>query len=380
LKKRTNKILSVWLFDRALPLTGGVAHSFLHLGRHSDRTRIVLHALACQRTDDDNDTAFADAGITPHLIGDRGYIAPALALRRLLQRHPPHIILCCSLKPYLLARAAAFGLPTRAIFWHVAITDILDGKLRTGLYRLLVRNDDVLANSHATADAHAFPGHRGRTRVVYLGVSDYENAAPAPRSARQALFGIAPSATVIAYTAGFVEYKKHIVLLDAFAILAPRFPTLHLVLIGVGPLRKKLMARATAATHGDRIHFVGARSDVRALLGVVDIYAHPAVGEGFGLAVVEAMLAGLPVVAARAGALPEIIDGTSNGLLCAPNDSADLAANLERLLDNTELRQSLGSTARATALARFAPDNYAAAMTGALEAFCSGPRHNTLRP
>jgi glycosyltransferase involved in cell wall biosynthesis len=379
LKKRTKKLLSVFLFDRALPLTGGVAQSFLHFGRHADRGRIVLHALACQRTADDNHAAFADAGMTPHLIGDRGYLWPALALRRLVLRHQPDVILCCSLKPYILARAAALFLPARALFWHVAITDILDGRLRTRLYRLLARNDDVLANSHSTAAAHAFPAHRGRTRVVYLGVPDCaadENTAPAPHSARQALLGIAPSAAVIAYTAGFVTFKQHTVMLDAFAILAPRFPDLHLLLIGAGALRETISARAAATAHADRIHFAGARRDARALLGTVDIYAHPAVGEGFGLAVVEAMLAGLPVVAARAGALPELIDGTSNGLLCAPNDPADLAACLERLLNDADLRLSLGSTARNTALARFAPDTYAAAM----EEFLCGAAQGATQP
>jgi glycosyltransferase involved in cell wall biosynthesis len=361
--------LKAFLFDRSLPLTGGVAQSFLHLGRHSDPTRISWHAVACQRTIADGDAEFAAAGIMPHSIGDRGYARPAWALRQLLRRHRPDVILCCSLKPYLLARIAACGLHTRVVFWHVAITDILDGALRSSLYRILARNADVLANSHATAEAVGFAGHRGRTRVVHLGVPD---ATAAPLAARPAPPGMAGDARIIAYTANFVAYKKHDILLDAFAILAPEYADLHLLLIGAGPAGVALKARAGALPSG-RVHFAGARSDVRELLATIEIYAHPAVGEGFGIAVVEAMLAGLPVVAANAGALPELIDDMRTGLLCAPDDAADLAACLRRLLDDPDLRSALGRAARETARSRFTPEAYAACLTGVVAEFAAPP-------
>jgi glycosyltransferase involved in cell wall biosynthesis len=259
------------------------------------------------------------------------------------------------------------------VFWHVAITDILDGSVRRQLYRWLARDADVVANSRATADSVAFTAHRGRTRVLYLGVPDQ---AAAPRDERQSRLGISPQAQIIAYTANFVAYKQHEILLDAFALLAPRYPALHLVFIGVGP-RRDAMARVAESLPHDRVHFAGARDDVRALLGTIDIYAHPAVGEGFGIAVVEAMLAGLPIVAARAGALPELIDAGRTGLLCAPADPADLAACLRRLLDDPALCASLGSAARAEALARFAPEIYAASLTGILAQFATSAAAET---
>jgi glycosyltransferase involved in cell wall biosynthesis len=356
-------MLRAFLFDRSLPLTGGVAHSFLIFGRHRDRARIALHAVSCQGIEAGLAAGCADAGIVPHDIGDRGYGAPGMALRRLVLEYRPHVVLCCSLKPYLLALAAARGLKTRVVFWHVAITDILDRGLRRFTYRWLARRRDVLANSQATLAAASYRWHRGRSRVVYLGVEDLPVAAapvPAclPRGARPIL-----------YTASFVAFKQHKILLDAFAHVAAGRDDVHLLLIGVGPLRKAAMRQAEATGHGARIHFLGARDDVRALLRLADIYAHPAVGEGFGIAVVEAMLAGLPIVAARAGALPELVDGVSNGLLCAPGDARDLAACLLRLLDDPASCRSLGAAARHTAVTRFTPAAYADNMTTVIEAY-----------
>jgi glycosyltransferase involved in cell wall biosynthesis len=248
------------------------------------------------------------------------------------------------------------------VFWHVAITDILDGRLRRLTYRWLARNRDVLANSQATMAATSYGWHRGRSRVVYLGVEDLPPATPpvaaVPRGAR-----------IVVYTASFVPFKQHTILLEAFGQIAAERNDVHLLLIGVGSLQPALVRRAHATGHAARIHFLGARADVRALLRLADIYAHPAVGEGFGLAVVEAMLAGLPIVAARAGALPELVDGVSNGLLCAPADARDLAACLLQLLDDAALRKSLGEAARETALSRFAPKLYADEMTNAIEAY-----------
>jgi glycosyltransferase involved in cell wall biosynthesis len=98
----------------------------------------------------------------------------------------------------------------------------------------------------------------------------------------------------------------------------------------------------------------------------MDIYAHPADGEGFGLAVVEAMLAKRPTVAARAGAIPEIVEHQRNGLLAEPGDPASLLEALERLAGDPALRESLGATARADCLARFSPELYTESLTSAL--------------
>ena len=240
----TTAPVRAFFFDRSLPITGGVAHSFLYFGRHADPGRIIVRAVSCEDISADTASALADTGIGSTSIGDEGYVRPALRLRRLVAAERPDIVLCSSLKPYLLTKFAIMGTRTRAVFWHVGIAGLIEGRSRRLVYRMLARREDTLANSRATSDAFAFSGHRGRSHVVDLGVEDWTTlpeAAPLARLER-AGFGIPLDAFVIGYTARFVPFKRHRVLVEAFASLAREHSDLHLVFIGIGTLQEAVRA------------------------------------------------------------------------------------------------------------------------------------------
>ncbi len=116
-----------------------------------------------------------------------------------------------------------------------------------------------------------------------------------------------------------------------------------------------------------RIHFLGPRTDARRLLGVMDIYVHPARGEGFGLAIAEAMLASKPVVVAREAAPVEYIHDGDNGLLFEPGNAADLAGKIMRLAGDIDLANRLAANGRAYCLTHFAPSRFAEAMCRLIE-------------
>lgn len=108
----------------------------------------------------------------------------------------------------------------------------------------------------------------------------------------------------------------------------------------------------TAAPLGDRCRFLGQRDDVPELMARADIYCQPNTGpEPFGLSLVEALSAGLPVVSSRLGAAPEIVDA-SCGVLVEPGNTAELAKELAGLLDDAARREHLarGGPVRARAL------------------------------
>jgi len=138
-------------------------------------------------------------------------------------------------------------------------------------------------------------------------------------------------------------------LLDAVALLAPRFPALHLVLAGSGELDTW---RRAAAKRGivSRVELTGwidaaARS---AQLARAAVFCLPSHAEGLPMALLEAMAAGKAVVASRVGAIPEaLLDGV-NGLMVPPRDAPALATALARVLDDAGLQQNLGARARAT--------------------------------
>ena len=94
------------------------------------------------------------------------------------------------------------------------------------------------------------------------------------------------------------------------------------------------------------VHFLGQRRDVPDLLNAMDIFVLPSYSEGLSLALLEAMAAGLPVIATAVGGLPEVVTDGDNGLLIPPRDAAALAGALERLLADPALAQRLGANAR----------------------------------
>lgn len=124
---------------------------------------------------------------------------------------------------------------------------------------------------------------------------------------------------------------------------------------------------AAAGPGNSRIHFMGARSDVRQLLGLVDVYVHPGRQEGFGLAVVEAMLAKCAVVAAREGAMVELIESGKTGLLFEAGNEHDLADAVVQMSSDAGVARQMGTAARAACLERFNIDLFADAITKFLE-------------
>ena len=104
--------------------------------------------------------------------------------------------------------------------------------------------------------------------------------------------------------------------------------------------------------HG-MVTFLGARDDVPTLLDAADVYVQPSLSEGLGLAVLEAMAAGLPVIATRTGGLPEVVADNQTGLLVPPGDAPALANALQYLLDNVNRRDKMGKAGRARAVSCF---------------------------
>ncbi|HYZ76635.1 MAG TPA: glycosyltransferase [Gaiellaceae bacterium] len=153
--------------------------------------------------------------------------------------------------------------------------------------------------------------------------------------------------------------KGYDVLLQALAVL----PGAALVLVGDGPEREPLETLARDLGLGGRVRFAGWQAEPRRHLTTFDVFALPSRFEGFPLAIVEAMLAELPVVATAVGSVPEAVREDETGLLVTPDEPAVLAAALGRLLEDPTLRDRLGARGRALALERFT----AAAMARSFE-------------
>jgi glycosyltransferase involved in cell wall biosynthesis len=119
------------------------------------------------------------------------------------------------------------------------------------------------------------------------------------------------------------------------------------VIVGDGPDRPSVEAELERLGLGPVARLVGERDDVLELLGGADIFVLSSRSEGLPLSILEAMSAGLPVVASRVGGVPELVLDGETGLLVPPGEPSSLAAAIERLLVDPALRNRLGAAGRA---------------------------------
>jgi glycosyltransferase involved in cell wall biosynthesis len=149
--------------------------------------------------------------------------------------------------------------------------------------------------------------------------------------------------------------------LDVLLLALARLPGVAAVLVGDGPDRAALEALAGELGLAERVVFMGWSNDVRRLLPGFDVLAQPSRREGFGISVVEAMLAEVPVVATDAGGMAEVIVDGVTGVTVPADDPDALAGALAGLLDDPSRRRAMGAEGRRIALERFSADAMAAA-------------------
>jgi glycosyltransferase involved in cell wall biosynthesis len=212
----------------------------------------------------------------------------------------------------------------------------------------------------------------GRSRVVMNGIDVDELAARAP-GARAAL-GLAADAQVIGCVARFDPVKRHDVLVQALALIAPRRPRLSLLLAGDGP-EKARVERLAAAIPGRPVVTRGATGWATNLFSSCDLYVTASVKEGLPMAPLEAMASGVAVIATDVPGHREVVEDGATGLLVPPDDASALAAAIESLLDDPDRRRRMGEAGRTRVLRDFtvAPmvaataDVYRAAASSALK-------------
>lgn len=158
--------------------------------------------------------------------------------------------------------------------------------------------------------------------------------------------------TLVLAVGRLIEQKGYGDLLDAFALVARLRSDVDLAVVGEGEEREMMLARARAAGIEERVHLLGRRDDVGPLLQAADLYVAASRWEGLPLALLEAMAAGLPVLATAVGDVPSVVDEGS-GVLVPPSESDVLAAAMVELLDDVARRTSLGAGARRRAVEEF---------------------------
>jgi glycosyltransferase involved in cell wall biosynthesis len=147
--------------------------------------------------------------------------------------------------------------------------------------------------------------------------------------------------------------KNQMGLVEFFAVLAVEYPRAHLLLIGDGPQRAEIGRKVEQLHLTNRVHLLGACSNVPSLLRIADIYVHYAKAETFGIVLIEAARAGLPIAALPVGGIPEVFAGLGGGVELNADSSAPSMERLRPYLESEQLRRDVGSKMRSNFLKNF---------------------------
>ena len=294
-----------------------------------------------------------DAAIGRHFAGSPVRVAPvscwagdidiafALRLRRLLETERPDLV-------HLHSRRGADVMGAWGV--HLAglpcvLSRRVDNPEPRAWARLKYRlHDRVIAISQGIAEVLAAQGvPREKLRVVRSSLDPRPWQRPETRADFAVQFGVPEDAVLIGVIAQLIPRKGHRVLFDALRQL-PQRERVRVICFGRGALREKLQRQA--ATLGDTVRFAGFRDDLPRWMGCLDLVAHPAWTEGLGVSLLQAAAASVPVLASRAGGLPEAVADGRTGLLVDPGDVPAWTEALARLVANPDLRRQLGARGR----------------------------------
>ncbi len=286
-------------------------------------------------------------------------VAALLRLVRLCRRERPAIVHTHTSKAGFLGRLAA-KIARVPVVIHQPHGHIFYGyydSRRTTVYvkleRLAARwSDRIVTLTDLGRDEHLSQGIGRPEQFVTIPsgvrVRDLQARALSQAQARARL-GLSPSAFVVLGLGRLVPVKGFDLLVEALARVTPKVGDARVVIVGDGPERDRLLARAAELGVADRLVLAGAVVAPETLaiyFAAADVFAAPARNEGMGRALVEAMALGLPVVGTAVGGIPSVIGDGVAGRVIAPEDVAGLAEALLDLADDPRFRSKLAEAAR----------------------------------
>jgi glycosyltransferase involved in cell wall biosynthesis len=210
---------------------------------------------------------------------------------------------------------------------------------------LLQRRDRVVgvgeAVRKALIDHEGLP--QGRVGVIYNGIDTarFGNGVHDRLAIRRDM-GVGADDFVVALVARLDYLKDHATAVRMLKRVVEQQPQVRLVLVGEGPEKPAIEHLIDQYGLGANVRLLGLRKDVARLLKATDLFLLTSISEGIPLTVLEAMAAGLPILATRVGGLGEIVEDGRTGLLAPSGDDAALAQSLLRFVEDTGLRRQMG--------------------------------------
>jgi len=341
---------------------GGVEQLLYLTARHNDCSKYHLTFLAYE----------SEQGVTADKLRDLGYQVTGLnktqrlydlrivyALYKAIKRTQPDII-------HLYHKTSVLGrLAAKLARVPVVICNDVDMNWETygfvtGVFASVKRRMDFMADRVIASSkvVHDYWNKQGRSNYMIMHQPfDAESllAKAAPDYVGPFRQGASP---VIIVVSRFFHGKGLEFVLQAMPRVLERFPGLRLKMIGAGPMQGQLDALASSLELTDCIDFPGFSDDVFAELLTSDVYVLPSLTEGYSISTIEAMAAGLPVVATSVGIVPELVESGKSGIVIESGSSSAISDALLDLLEDAGQCREMGRVGRERVLSALSPAVY----------------------
>jgi glycosyltransferase involved in cell wall biosynthesis len=343
--------------ENSTPLgLGRVALGFADQARHAEPDLPAIDVTFVTYRRANQQTAFAEAAVAARIpvieIPERKRwdLGVLKEVRRIVTDFKPDILETHNMKSHFLVRANGLQRHFPWVAWNHGYTsrDRIDRAYKQadrwclrGAFRLMT----VCQPFAAAMQELGIP--RNKITVLHNFVDTYTRSSDDDVLRLKQQLGLNDELVIV--TIGRMSLEKgHTDLLDAIALLkeTPGLPRHGFVLVGDGPEEQNLRRKAASLGIEDRILWAGFQKNVAPYYAAASIFALPSHSEGSPNVILEAMSAGLPIAATRAGGVPEILEDNVTGLMVPTRDPQALAGALQKLLLSEDLRARLASAAR----------------------------------
>lgn len=284
----------------------------------------------------------------------------------------PAIVHTHMAKAGMLGRVAAFaynltrgGAPKARVI-HTYHGHVLDGYFSRAMTALFINIERALAliSDRIVAISPAIRqellqtyriGSADQYRVVPLGfdLAPFAAVDDVARAAARRALDLPDGALVVSTVGRLTAIKQHRLFLDTMRLVIDAQPRAMALIAGDGELKDELIQHAAALGIGDRVRMLGWRKDLPTIYAATNVFLLTSRNEGTPVALIEAMAAAVPGVSTNVGGVGDVMGGGDAGRMAPFGDAAGLAAAVNELLDNPELRSAMGARARARVLAHY---------------------------
>lgn len=287
------------------------------------------------------------SGINVKILGMKSYHNPLniIALLQLMRRNRIKILHIHGYYAGTFGRLAAIIARVPIIIYHVHSTYYGYKKRNILIEKTLsFFTDNIICVSRAVWKfvVQVEGINEKKACLIYNGIEAPEVFDESLHINRDA-FGLSKEDFVAITVASLTPHKGHHVLINAMKTLSQKHSNLGLLIAGEGPLKNSLDEHLKELPFFSKILFAKERKEVLSLLKLADVFILPSVErEGLGIALIEAMAVGLPVIGTRLGGIPEVIQDNINGLLVTPGNHEELAAAIEKVIGDKAIRDEMG--------------------------------------